>query len=262
MTFTVLITGASQGIGKATALLFAQKGYNLVLAAREPERLAEVTQTIQNQRGKAVGIPTDVTNCQQVDLLVEKALEHYGQVDILINNAGICMTAPMEETTLENWQQVINVNLWGYIYTIHALLPHFIAQKKGIIVNVGSIGGKIPLPHMTAYCTSKYAVTGLTETLRLELVPKGIQVCCVHPSVTNSDFLERAIFSSESRKKQMEETLKSAIASQPEDVAKSIWDAIQNPKAEIMVGSGAIFNTIYRLVPGLSQWLMKQSITR
>lgn len=153
----------------------------------------------------------------------------------------------------------MNVNLWGYVYTIQALLPHFLAQKRGIIINVGSIGGKIPLPNMTAYCTSKYAVTGLTETLRLELEPKGIQVCCVHPSVTNSDFLERAIFNSDTRKKQMEETLKTAIASQPEDVAKTIVEVIEHPKPEVMVGSGVMLNTIYNFVPRLYDWVVKQS---
>ena len=118
---------------------------------------------------------------------------------------------------------------------------------------------------MTAYCTSKYAVTGLTETLRLELEPKGIHVCGVHPSVTNSDFLERAVFRGEEdseveqERQQMGEMLKSPLASQPQDVAEAIWKAVKHPRAEAIVGSGAIATTLYKVAPGLSQWLMLRS---
>ena len=197
MSTTALITGASQGIGRATAFLLAQKGYDVVLAARQSNRLEAVALDIRAQGRQALAVPTDVTDFEQVNALVEKALDAYGKIDVLVNNAGICMTAPMAQTSLEDWQKILNVNLWGYIYPIHALLPHFLERKAGTIVNVGSFGGKMPLPNMSAYCTSKYAVTGLTETLRLELEPKGIHVCGVHPSVTNSDFLERAVFRGE-----------------------------------------------------------------
>ncbi|MGK7946257.1 MAG: SDR family oxidoreductase [Microcystaceae cyanobacterium] len=262
---TALITGASQGIGRATAYLLAKKGYNLVLAARNTERLQSLALEIEAQGGKALAHPTDVTERQQVETLVEKALSIYGSIDVLINNAGICMTAAMSETSLEDWQKILNVNLWGYIYPIHTLLPHFLQRKKGMIINVGSFGGKMPLPNMTAYCTSKYAVTGLTETLRLELEPKGINVCGVHPSVTNSDFLERAVFSGDEaaqtvQRQQIAEMLKSPLASQPEDVAKAIWQVIQSPKAEVIVGSGALATNCYRFAPNLGQWLLQQSI--
>ncbi len=268
MTPTVLITGASQGIGRATALLFAQKGYNLVLASRQSDRLEAVAREIRAIGRTALAVPTDVTDVEQVNVLVAKALECYDTIDVLVNNAGICMTGSMSQTTLSDWQKIINVNLWGYIYPIHALLPHFLERKSATIVNVGSFGGKMPLPNMSAYCTSKYAVTGLTETLRLELEPKGIQVCGVHPSVTNSDFLERAIFRGEENsqtelaRQQMGEMLKSPLASQPQDVAEAIWKIVRHPQAEIIVGSGAIATTIYKLAPSLSQWLMQRGIER
>lgn len=191
---TVLITGASQGSGRATAQLFSRKGYNIVLAARQPDPLKAVTAEIQGCGGSALAIPTDVSDFQQVQSLIDQALAVYGRIDVLINNAGICLTGPVESTTLEDWQQIMNTNLWGYIHTIHAVLPHFLEQKSGVIINVGSFGGKMPLPEMTAYCTSKYAVTGLTETLKLELAGKGIHVGIVHPGVINSNFLERAQF--------------------------------------------------------------------
>ena len=266
MAPTVLITGASQGIGKATAILFAQNGYDLVLAARNSDRLNSVAQEIIALGREVLVVPTDLSDAEQVSTLVEKALAAYGNINVLVNNAGICSTGPMENTSLADWQQIINVNLWGYIYTTHALLPQFLAQAAGTIINVGSFGGKVPLPYMTAYCTSKYAVTGFTETLRLELEPKGIQVCGVHPSATNSDFLERSLFRGENeqevnqRRQQMEQMLKSPLASQPEDVAKAIWQAVKHPQAEIIVGTAAVATATHKLAPGLMNMILQRSM--
>ncbi len=263
---TAIITGASQGIGRATAFLLADRGYNVVLAARQRDRLEAVALDIRARGGKALAIPTDVTDFEQVKALVEKALNVYNKIHILVNNAGICMTAPIAQTSLEDWQKILNVNLWGYIYPIHALLPHFLEQKKGIIVNVGSFGGKMPLPNMTAYCTSKYAVTGLTETLRLELEPKGIRVCGIHPSVTNSDFLERAVFRGEKEsdvqqaRQQLGSLLSNPLVSQPEDVAQAILNVVQHPRAEVVVGFGALATIVHRFAPDLSKWFMQRSI--
>lgn len=264
MAPTVLITGASQGIGKATALLFALKGYDVVLAARQPDRLESAAQEVRSRGRSALAIPTDVTDQEQVNQLVQKALDFYGVIDVLVNNAGICMTGPMENTTLTDWQQIMNTNFWSYLYTIQALLPQFLGRGSGAIVNVGSFGGKMPLPYMTAYCTSKYAVTGLTETLRLELGPKGIHVCAVQPGVTNSDFMERAQFrgrddlESQERHQQMSSLLKMPLASQPEDVAKAIWDAVKNQRSEVVVGTEAVIATTYQLFPNLMQWVMQR----
>ncbi|MDY7019805.1 MAG: SDR family NAD(P)-dependent oxidoreductase, partial [Cyanobacteriota bacterium] len=117
MVSTVLITGASQGSGKATALLFARQGYNLVLAARNPERLEAAANEVRVLGGSALAIPTDVGDVEQVQNLVEKALEFDQNIDVLINNAGICLTGSMAQTTLEDWQQIMNTNFWGYVYT-------------------------------------------------------------------------------------------------------------------------------------------------
>ena len=259
---TVLITGASQGIGRATACLFAENGYDVILAARNAERLNHVAEEIRAKGREALAVPTDVSQVEQVNVLVEKALDTFGSIDVLVNNAGICMNGEMAQTTLEDWRQIIDINLWGYIYTLHALLPQFLERRAGTIINVGSFGGKVPLPKMTAYCTSKFAVTGLTETLRLELEPKGIHVCAVHPSVTNSDFLERTIFRGEEasqQREQMSSLLSSPVASQSEDVAKVILKMVKHPQSEVVVGSAAVPTAAYRLAPGLTEWLMQQT---
>lgn len=265
MAPTVLITGASQGIGKATALLFARQGYDLVLAARHAEPLAEVTQEIQQLGRSALSIPTDVKEPDQVKGLVQKALDHYGVVDVLVNNAGIYVSGPVEEFSLEDWHETIDLNLWGYIHTIQALLPHFLDRGKGTIVNLSSIVGKVPLPYVTPYCTSKFAVTGLTKSLQAELVPKGIHVCGIYPNVIKSDFMERAMFrghdakDAQARRDQLKTILKAPVIEKPEDVARAIWEAVEHKKSEVVVGSANIGTTANKIFPGLMQWFFRQS---
>ena len=263
MASTVLITGASQGSGRATALRFAREGYDIVLTARGRDRLETVTQEVRALGVQALAYPTDVGDPQQVKRLVETALDRFSRIDVLVNNAGICLTGKMEQTTLKDWHQLFDTNFFGYVHTIDALLPHFLERGSGAIVNVGSFGGKVPLPNMTAYCASKYAVTGLTETLRLELEPQGITVCAVHPGVINSDFLERAMFrgdnksESEERRQQMSELLKSSWVSQPEDIANAIWKALRNRQGEVVVGPVVLATEAYRLLPKAVEWLFK-----
>jgi len=263
MSPTVFITGASQGIGKATAMLFAKNGYDLIITARTKDKLEAVAEEIRILNRQVIAVAADTSDRQAVEALINQGLERFGKIDVLVNNAGVCMSAPMSETTIEDWERIINVNLWGYIYTINALLPHFIERKQGNIINVGSFGGKVPLPKMTAYCTSKFAITGLTETLRLELEPQGIHVSGIHPSVTNSDFMKRSIFRDkdpeelENRRKSMAQMLSSPLASQPEDVAKAIWDAVKHPQAEVIVGSAKVPTFFNRIFPGLTQGMMR-----
>lgn len=269
MADVVLITGASEGIGRATAFAFARRGYRLSLAARTPETLRQTAIDLeQSLNAEVLAIPTDVTQPEQVQSLVEKTLERYGRINCLINNAGICMSGSFLQTTPEHWQQLMAVNFWGYIHTIRAVLPDMLKRKQGQIVNVGSIGGKMPLPYMSAYCASKYAVSGLTEALRLELAPKGIQVIGVHPGIVNSDFLKRAIFldepqpttssngheasmSSSPARERMKQALESFWVSQPQEVAEAIWEAVRGSKSEVVVGMAQWAVGAYTLFPSL-----------
>lgn len=264
MTQTVLITGASQGSGKATALLFAQNGYDVILTARTADRLDQAAAEVRALGQLALAIPSDVGDRAQIEVLVQKALDHVEHIDVLVNNAGICVTGAVEYTTHDDWQRLMNTNFWGCVNTIQAILPHFLQRQRGTIVNVGSFGGKVPIPSMTAYCASKYAVTGLTESLRAELAPKSIHVCAVHPGVINSSFMERAVFrgkdfeSEEQQRQQLQSVLNSAMVSQPEDIAQAVWDAVRHNKAETVVGAAAIATEAYRLMPGLVQWVLSR----
>jgi NAD(P)-dependent dehydrogenase (short-subunit alcohol dehydrogenase family) len=242
MTDIVLITGASQGSGKATALLFARHGYDVILAARQPEPLEQVAAAVRAENRQALAVPTDTSDAQQVEMLIQKALDRFGRVDVLVNNAGFYLSGLMKDTPLADWHRLMGTNFWGYVHTIQGLLPQFLARGNGSIVNVGSVGGVMPLPEMTAFCASKYAVAGMTDTLRLELAPKGIQVCAVHPGAVDSNFLERAIFRGldatqvEERRTQIQAILPANWVSQPQDVAEAVWSAVQSGKAEMIVG--------------------------
>ena len=262
MTQHVLITGASQGSGRATAILFAQKGWNVTITARGRDRLETVAETIQSIGQKALAVPADVGDASQVASLVEHSLNTFGKIDALINNAGICLTGSVVNTTLDDWRRILDTNLWGCIHTVQAVLPSMIAQQQGSIVNVGSFGGKMPLPQMTAYCTSKYALTGFTESLRLELQGQGIHVGIVHPGVIDSNFMERAMFRGASEREadglrqQMVDTLGASWVSQPEDIAEAVMKMVKKQQAETIVGPVGIATELNRLFPQLTQWAL------
>ena len=264
MSPTVLITGASQGIGKATALLFAQNGYNLVLASRRVEALTATAQEVQALGQKVLSIPCDVKEAQQVANLVNKALAEYGSIDVLINNAGIYSSGTVEDFSLEDWHQTIDTNLWGYIHTIHALLPSMLARGSGTIVNLVSIAGKVPIAYLVPYSTSKFALTGLTEAMHSELKPKGIHVCGIYPNVIKSSLMERAIFrgkdeqDAEARRNQLNQVISTPVVEKPEDVAKAIWDGVKNQRSEVLVGSANVAKAAYGVFPGLMQWVFRQ----
>lgn len=265
MPSTVLITGASQGIGKATALLFARQGYDLVLAARQPDRLEAVASEVRSLGQNALAVPTDVRDSEQVKTLVEKTLEYYGTLDVLINNAGIYLLGSVETFSLSDWHQAMDTNFWGYVHTLHALLPHFLERGKGTIVNVSSIGGKVPIPYQVPYIASKYAVTGLTQSLHAELEPKGIQVCGVYPNFISTDLMERAIFrgkdeqDAQAREDLVRKGLSVPIIEKPDDVAQAIWDAVKHQKSDVMVGSANVSNASYKLFPGLMEWVFRKA---
>ncbi len=277
MTKVVLITGASEGIGRATAQTFASHGYQLVLAARTADPLTKAALALESEFNcDVLAVPTDVTDPEQTQTLITRTLDRYDHIDCLINNAGICMSGSFAHSSLDQIHQLMNVNFWGYIHTIRAVLPHFLNRRQGQIINVGSFGGKMPLPGMATYCASKYAVTGLTDALRLELTPKGIRVIGVHPGVVNSDFMKRALFaedsqpsdvplssdsealpSSDSGRAQMQSVLDSWFVSQPEDIATAIWQALVSGQTDVVVGAAQVATSAYCVVPEMIESLLQ-----
>lgn len=264
MPSTVLITGASQGIGKVTALKFAQEGYNVVLAARQPDRLETAAAEVRSLGQQALTLSTDVQDPEQVSLLVNQAIAYFGQIDVLINNASIFYMGPVDEASLQDWQQIIQTNLWGYIHTIHALLPHLLERKSGTIVNVSSIGGIAPIPYQIPYTTSKFAVTGLTKALRAELKPKGIHVCGIYPSFIRTRLMERALFrgysaeTAQARYNLVNTAFHSPFLEKPETVAQAIWSAVKHQRSDVRVGTAKVWSALFDAAPMVIQPIIRR----
>jgi len=245
---TVVVTGGSQGSGRATALLFAKKGFNVVIAARNEANCmyaAEDCARIAGRQGAALAIPTDVTDELSVKRLANEVLSRYGTVDVVVSNAGVCMTGPFADTRLQDFKALMDVNFYGTVNLAHEFMPvlAMTAKVKNLLkpsfMVVNSFGAVVPLKYMSAYCASKYALHGFTECLRMEADAMGVHVGTVHPGVVNTNFMERAKFvgaNAEEDRRTMQQVLKSPMAQRPEDVAQAVWDSATGYRNEMVVG--------------------------
>lgn len=183
---SVIITGASSGIGMEMAKQLVQQGANLTLAARNIERLNELVSLCQSIGGKAVAVQTDVSDMGQCKRLIETAVQTYGRIDILINNAGITMWARLEEISdLTMFEKIIQVNYLGSVYSTYFALP-FIKQSRGQIVGISSLTGKAGVPTRTGYAASKHAMVGFFDSLRVELRGTGVGVTMIYPGFVDT----------------------------------------------------------------------------
>lgn len=188
---TVLITGASSGIGRATALAFARQGARLVLAARREERLKALADELKSQGAQALAVRCDVTRREEVGKLLLRTIDAFSGLDVLINNAGLGLYGPLEKAREEQIRQVFEVNVFGLISVTRAALPLLRESKRGAtVVNISSTLGHRGLPHLGVYSATKAAVTSLTESLRAELEPDRIKVIQVSPGLTDTEFGE------------------------------------------------------------------------
>lgn len=183
MTSTVLITGASSGIGRATALHFQQQGWNVVATMRTPDAESELT-SLDN----VLVTRLDVTDAASIDAAVSEAIETFGNVDALINNAGYGAYGQLEAFTMERIERQFDTNVIGLLAVTKAVLPHMRANKAGVIVNISSVGGKITFPFGALYHGTKFAVEGISESLKYELNEIGVAVKIVEPGMIETDF--------------------------------------------------------------------------
>ena len=182
----IVITGASSGIGEATAKLLAAQGAKLMLGARREERLSALVDTIVSAGGSAAYRITDVTQRDQVKALADAAVAEFGAVDVLINNAGLMPVSRLHELKVEEWDRMVDVNIKGVLYGIAAVLPDMLARSSGHIINIASVAGLKVMPAGAVYCGTKFAVRAITEGLRLE-VGKNVRTTLISPGTVATE---------------------------------------------------------------------------
>ncbi len=223
----VVITAASSGLGESTARHLAKLGATVVLGARRKGRLDAIVENIQADGAKALAVSVDVTNRAQVEALVQKAIDTYGKIDVLVNNAGIMPIAPLSLLKVDEWDRMIDLNIKGVLYGIAAALPHMKQQKSGHIINTASVFGiKVFAPGGTVYCATKAAVRTLSEGLRAEVHGDGIRTTIISPGAVDSEL--KASTSDEASSKAVNELYR-ALAIPANSIARAIAYAIEQP---------------------------------
>jgi NADP-dependent 3-hydroxy acid dehydrogenase YdfG len=224
----VVVTGASSGIGESTAKLLARHGAKVVLGARRKDRLDAAVKEISAAGGEAISVAVDVTKRAEVEGLINAAVDGFGRVDVIINNAGIMSIAPVDALKVEEWDWMIDVNLKGMLHGVAAVLPIMQNQKQGHIINLASVFGiKVFAPGGTVYCATKSAVRALTEGLRVELHSKNIRCTMISPGAVATELPEGS--SNEATRKNLREFYKTTMAIPAESIANAIAYAIEQP---------------------------------
>ena len=185
----IVITGASSGLGEATARRLSAEGATVVLGARRSDRLESLTREFDAKGAKSLAVAIDVTDRTQVQKLVDSAVQTFGRIDVLINNAGVMPLSPLENLKVDEWDHMIDVNIKGVLYGIAAALPHMKRQKAGHIINVSSVAGHKVGPTFAVYSATKHAVRTLSEGLRMEVKPYNIRTTIISPGAVATELL-------------------------------------------------------------------------
>lgn len=228
----VIITGASSGIGKACAIAFSKAGAKVVLASRNIDQLNDVAALIKNNGNQALVVTCDVSKEEECKNLINKTIEHYHAIDVLICNAGISMRALFTDLDLNVIRQIMDTNFWGSVYCTKYALQHLL-KSRGSIVAVSSMAGKIGLPGRTGYSASKFALEGFMETVRTENLKKDLHVLVACPSFTSSNIRKRALTADGTE--QGESPRKEHKMMTSDEVANSILKAVVNRKRDLLL---------------------------
>ncbi|MDG0061975.1 SDR family oxidoreductase [Priestia megaterium] len=238
----VIITGASSGIGEATAKELASKGAKLVLTARREDRLKKLQEEIQKGGGQAIYKVTDVSSHEQMEELAEYTLTEFGKIDVMVNNAGVMPLSPVYQKKIKEWDSMIDINIKGVLYGIAAVLPSMRERKEGHIINVSSIAGHLVFHASSVYSGTKFAVRAITEGLRKEEAPNNIRTTIISPGTISTELLES--ISDEELKSEIVEVSKIGI--EPASIARAIAFAIEQP-SDVAINEMIVRPTIQEL---------------
>jgi len=250
----VVVTGASSGIGRATARAFASAGASVVLTARRVEALEQAVRECEKAGGRALAVPADTTDARAVELVARRAVERFGRIDVWVNCAAVGVFGPFGEVPLADIRRVLDVNVMGYVHGARAALPYLRQQGRGVLVNVSSIVGGAAPPYAHAYTMSKFAVRALSGSLRAELALEGarkIRVCTVMPATIDTPFFQHSADYTGRRVVAMPPVYT------PERVARTIVNLVRVPRREVVVGSlGRFLVTQSKVLPGLTERML------
>ena len=223
----VIITGASSGMGEAAAKHLSGLGATVVLGARRGDRIEKLAKEIQDKGGKALAFAMDVTQRYQVKKLVDSAVEQFGRVDVILNNAGIMPLSPMDRLNVDEWDKMVDVNIKGVLNGIAAVLPYMKEQKSGQIINTSSVAGHKIFTGSAVYSATKFAVRALTEGLRMEVKPYNIRTTIVCPGAVKTELLEHI---TEADIQQANQDYVGAVGLSPDSFARVVAFAISQPE--------------------------------
>jgi short-subunit dehydrogenase len=256
----VIVTGASSGIGEATAREFARNGSRVVLAARSESRLDQIVKEIMTAGGEAFYVKTDVSIESDCKQLVEKTIEKYSGIDILVNNAGLSMRAAFIDVDVKVLHRLMNVNFWGTVYCTKYALPYLLASK-GSLIGVSSVAGFHGLPGRTGYSASKFAIHGFLETIRIENLKKGLHVMIIAPGFTTTNIRKHALMAD--GMEQGESPRDEHKLMSPQYVAKWVLKGIRKKKRnKLLTWDGRLTALFQRIVPELVDWVYYHEMSK
>ena len=247
-----VVTGASSGIGRATARALALRGYDLALAARRIEPLEAITAECRTAGVRALAIPTDVSRRDECEQLIERAERELGPLDVLVNNAGFAIFDAIERAGPDDLQSMMETNYFGTVWCTQAILPAMLSRGRGTIVNVASIAGIMGYARMGGYCATKFAIIGFSEALRDEVLGRGVRVALVCPGTTNTEFFVKA------ERGKMPGASRLILAVSPERVAKAVVAAAEGGQyRRIVPFAAALYMRFKELMPRAAHFFMR-----
>lgn len=252
----VLITGGSRGFGLVLARHLADRGAKLAITARSADDLELARQELEARGAHVIAMTVDVTQHGEVKAMVRDVLSHYGRLDVLVNNAGIIQVGPQDVMNIDDYELAMRTNFWGQLYAILEVLPHFLQREQGRIVNITSIGGKIALPHLLPYTTSKFAAVGLSEGMHAELKKYNIRVTTVVPNLMRTGSPVHADIKGDYEKEYAwfkHADSNPLLSSDPDKTAERIIEALEYGESEVTL---SLTGKIATLVQGLApRWI-------